>query len=175
MAPEVTTTCGRLRGREEHGIHVFRGIPYAAPPIGERRWRPPAPPASWSGVRDAFLFGNAAPQEPSAGEREGEPLARYLNVWTPATAGSRPVMVWIHGGLVSGSGCQSAYDGRHLCRRDVVVVTINYRLGVYGFTHLAGPTGDAIPATGNEGHLDQAAALPGCATISPGSAATRAT
>ena len=87
MAPEVTTTCGRLRGREEDGIHVFRGIPYAAPPIGERRWRPPAPPASWSGVRDAFLFGNAAPQEPSAGEREGlaprmkEPSAGERRFW----------------------------------------------------------------------------------------------
>ena len=181
----VTSTHGQLRGNEEDGVVVFRGIPYAAPPVGNLRWHAPVPPTPWRGVRDALKFGSAAiqetapevpideSQESGSTEPEQNPLewavkinsaqsedCLYLNVWTPSTEGSRPVMVWIHGGgLVAGSGCQNAFNGSHLCRRDVVVVTINYRLAAFGFAHLDGPTNGAIPATGNEGLLDQVAAL----------------
>jgi len=160
---EVQTSCGALAGRREDGIAVFRGIPYAAPPVGALRWRPPAPPAAWSGTRDASRFGPAELQNPGPlGELLGITVdatdedCLYLNVWTPDVHGRRPVMVWIHGGaFIVGAGSQDLYDGQHLARRgDVVVVTINYRLGVFGF--LAAPR---LGATGNEGLLDQIAAL----------------
>jgi para-nitrobenzyl esterase len=164
----VNTTCGQLRGSNEDGLAVFRGVPYASPPVGDLRWMPPAPPAPWSGVRDALAFASAAPQEKSAllpplmtvEQTESEDCL-YLNVWTPAAdCAARPVMFWIHGGgFYLGAGSQALYDGRHLAARDVVVVTINYRMGAFGFVHLAGPTNGRIPATGNEGLLDQVAAL----------------
>lgn len=172
MEPVVTTTCGKLRGREENGLRVFRGIPFAAPPVGVRRWQPPAPAPSWAGVRDAFAPGAASYQDdldafpPSAlkpmlvVEEPQDEDCLFLSIWTPALSGSRPVMVWIHGGgFAIGSGSQFIFTGEHLCRRDVVLVTINYRLGPFGFVSLAGPTGGAIPASGNEGLLDQVAAL----------------
>ena len=168
MEPIATTSLGHLRGRIEHGNRVFRGIPFAAPPVGERRWQPPAPPESWSGVRDALVFGPAAPQ-PDMSEaggslmRLGVPVSEdclYLNVWTPSLDGARPVMVWIHGGgFAAGSGGQPIYSGDAFARRDVVLVTVNYRMGPLGVAHLDGPTGGAIPATGNEALLDLVAAL----------------
>jgi para-nitrobenzyl esterase len=169
MSHEVETTYGRLRGAEEDGLLVFRGIPFAAPPVGERRFRAPRRPESWSGVREATTFGPAAPQPQGAMRRS--PLFQnlavtppeqtdedclYLNVWTPAAdGGRRPVMVWIHGGgFRSGSGSSPMYRGGTLARRgDVVVVTINYRLGALGFLYLP-ELGEA-----NVGILDQVAAL----------------
>ncbi|MGA7869291.1 MAG: carboxylesterase family protein, partial [Candidatus Binatus sp.] len=170
MGATVSIHQGKLDGDEQGGLFVFKGIPFAAPPTGARRWLPPEKPASWSGVRDARRFGAVAHQNSvmlsalSAMVIEGEQSedCLSLNVWTPALGGKRrPVMVWIHGGAFTiGSGSQALYDGSVLARRgDVVVVTVNYRLGPLGFLRLADVTGGKIPATGNEGMLDQVAAL----------------
>ena len=148
---------------------MFRGLPFARPPIGPLRFGPPEPPEPWSGVRDAARFGPSAAQNGalvgplmSLGiNRTGEDCL-YLNVWTPgADRGRRPVLVWIHGGaFILGSGSQMLYDGATLARRgDVVVITINYRLGALGFLRLRDRFGERLPATGNEGLLDQVAAL----------------
>jgi para-nitrobenzyl esterase len=164
------TRCGRVEGVEASGVVAFQGIPYAAPPVGARRWAPPERPEAWSGVRRAAGFGTIAPQnqmpvrllEAFFLEEPQDEDCLYLNVWTPSADGARrPVLVWIHGGgFAIGSGSQALYDGAPLARRgDVVVVTINYRLGPLGFLHLRELTGGRIPATGNEGILDQVAAL----------------
>ena len=170
MAATATTRQGKLEGEERDGLAIFRGIPYAAPPVGARRWRAPGPPASWSGVRAVKEFGPCAPQnliplDLLEAFKITEPQSEdclFLNVWTPRADGARrPVLVWIHGGaFVLGSGAQSIYDGAPLAKRgDVVVVTVNYRLGPLGFLRLSELTGGRIPSTGNEGILDQVAAL----------------
>jgi para-nitrobenzyl esterase len=167
MNPVIHVQQGRLEGREEDGLCVFRGIPYAKPPVGALRFRPPQPPETWSGTRDAGGFGGSAPQNTmmlalpgmDVGATDEDCLS--LNVWTPACDGKRrPVMFWIHGGgYVIGSGAQAVYDGAALARRgDVVVVTINYRMGPLGFLYLADLCPD-YPDTGNEGTRDQVAAL----------------
>ncbi len=166
--PVVETRRGRLRGTAEGDVQVFRGIPFARPPVGERRFAAPEPAEPWSGERDATRFGPAAhqanrPLAPLLGilvDEESEDCLS-LNVWTSAAAGSRrPVMVWIHGGAwVIGSGSERTYDASHLVRRgDVVVVTINYRLGPFGFLRTRELAG-GFDATGNAGMLDQVAAL----------------
>jgi para-nitrobenzyl esterase len=165
---EIETGLGRLAGLESDGVRTFRGIPFAKPPIGEGRFRAPAAPEPWTGVRDATRFSAAAPQPKLAlaalpgmdvGTQSEDCL--YLNVYAPAASGAnvpKPVMVWIHGGgFVIGSGSQSIYDARALAKRgDVVVVTINYRLGCLGWMDL-GDQGDL--AVENAGLLDQIAAL----------------
>jgi para-nitrobenzyl esterase len=161
--PVVTTPHGAVRGRYEHGVAVFRGIPYAAPPFGPRRFRPPEPPEPWDGVREAAAFGPTAPKPPYS-----EAFAQYLsdpeipgddclnlNVWTPSPdPGARlPVLVWLHGGaLTRGSSAVPVYDGGSFARDGVVFVSVNYRLGVEGF----GLFPDAPP---NPGLRDQLAAL----------------
>jgi len=168
----VETQQGKVEGEQNDGQLVFRGIPFARPPVGSLRWRAPEPAARWSGVRAAKAYGAQSWQPPRVA---GTPLAGLmsvsvpcaedcltLNVWTPgADDRARPVMVWIHGGAFSiGSGAQAIYDGAVLSRRgDVVVVTINYRLGALGFLRLTDVTDGRIPSTGNEGLLDQVAAL----------------
>ena len=164
----VQTNSGPVRGARENGLAVFKGIPYAAAPVGDLRWMPPRPPEPWTETRDALEFGNIAPQEKSPlippalliDQPESEDCL-YLNVTTPGTdGGARPVMVWIHGGgFYIGSGSQDLYDGAGLASRGVVVVTINYRMGAFGFVRLKELTNGEIPSTGNEGILDQAAAL----------------
>jgi carboxylesterase type B len=166
----VVETCrGPARGAAEGGLTVFRGLPFARPPVGPHRFGPPEPPEPWREARDATRFGPSASQNGalvgplmSLGiGRTGEDCL-YLNVWTPgADRRRRPVLVWIHGGaFVLGSGSQMLYDGAILARRgDVVVVTINYRLGALGFLRLRDRFGQRLPATGNEGMLDQVAAL----------------
>jgi para-nitrobenzyl esterase len=166
---EVDTSLGRLAGIEEGGLSVFRGIPYASPPVGELRLRAPRPAVPWAGVRDAIRFGPAAPQNPPVSSLTGEvPLAHdedclTLNIWTPRADGARrPVLVWIHGGgFTSGSGSEPLYSGAALARRgDAVVVTINYRLGILGFlAHPGLADEEGGGAQGNWGLLDQAAAL----------------
>jgi para-nitrobenzyl esterase len=159
MGPIVETTHGKLEGVQEVGHQRFRGIPFARPPVGARRFRAPEPAEPWAGVRDASAFAASAPQNPSplpgmaVGEQSEDCL--YLNVYTPAAdGGRRPVLFWIHGGgFTGGSGSQALYDGGRLATRgDVVVVTINYRLGALGYLALAG-------VTPNLGQLDQIAAL----------------
>ena len=164
----VSTTQGRLEGIERKGAWQFRGIPYAAPPVGERRFRPPAPPEPWAGVRPADTFGPVSWQAMGGtaqllgdGERETSEDCLFLNVTTPACDdGARPVMVWIHGGgFVNGSGSVPWYDGTRLALRgDVVVVSINYRLGALGFLWL-GDLDPELRSSGVNGLLDQAAAL----------------
>ena len=139
----VEVRSGRLRGVRRHDHWSFSGVPYAASPAGPRRWRPPAPPEPWTGVRECDRFGPIAPQSPGLLEMSlgGEPDEHSedcltLNIWTPELDhGRRPVMVWVHGGsFVSGSGAGSLYRGGMLARQgDVVVVTLNYRLGILGF------------------------------------------
>lgn len=163
------TTCGKIEGVFRKGLYIFRGIPFAAPPIGEKRWLPPEPPQPWGGVRQAVEFGSTCPQVPMEisllNPPEQQPQSEdclYLNIWTPGLDNARrPVMVWIHGGgFTTGSGSWLIYNGRRLASRgDVVVVTINYRLNVFGFINLKEVTKGKIPATGNEGLLDQVFAL----------------
>jgi para-nitrobenzyl esterase len=160
----VTTSYGTLRGTEEGGVSVFRGIPYARLPVGLLRFRTPERPEPWTDERDATRFGPAAPQAQSPiGDLLGISVTETdedclsLNVWTPAMDdGRRPVMLWLHGGaFVIGAGSQGSYNGARLSRRgDVVVVTINYRLGALGFLR-----SEALGSTGNEAILDQVAAL----------------
>ncbi len=164
----VRTKAGRIEGTYEKGAYVFKGVPYAAPPIGGLRWMPPQPHPSWDGVRPAFSFGDIAPQNGSGGiigtgipGRMNEDCL-YLNIWSPGLdANRRPVFVWIHGGVFNlGAGSMPMYYGGRLAAgNDVVAVTINYRLGMLGFLNLREATGGRIPATGNEGILDQMAAL----------------
>lgn len=164
------TKCGKLEGTREEGLFVFKGIPYAAPPTGAFRWLPPRPVTPWQGVRPALESGPSAPQNKAAmsfmaGFDLDTPQSEdclYLNVTSPGLDDSRrPVLVWIHGGAFNrGSGSSPSYTGNYLCKRgDAVLVTINYRLGALGFLHLDTLTGGRIPATGNEGLLDQIAAL----------------
>src|SRR4051812_15242892 len=163
------TRSGKIEGVEHDGVLVFRGIPFAAPPVGPRRFRPPVREDAWDGVRDATKFSPESAQADlpvsrllgSTGAGSSED-GLYLNVWTPACDDARrPVMVWIHGGAyVFGSGAVPWYDGtRFVEHGDVVVVTINYRLGPLGFLHLADLFGADLAGSGNAGILDQVAAL----------------
>jgi para-nitrobenzyl esterase len=165
----VETTSGKIEGAFRKGLYTFRGIPYAAPPVGKRRWLAPERPAPWNGVRSARELAPTAPQlpmdiqflEPPKKQAQSEDCL-HLNVWTPGVdEAKRPVMVWIHGGyFTNGAGSWPFYNGRTLSRHgDVVVVTINYRLGALGFLNLNEVTKGKIPATGNEGLLDQVSAL----------------
>jgi len=168
MSVIAETRSGRLEGRQLETQVVFKGIPYAAPPVGPRRWLPPAAVEPWTGVLAAHEYGPACMQAPlqtllpgHKKEALGEDCL-YLNVWTPALDDARrPVMVWIHGGaFMFGSGDQMMREEQTLVSRgDVVLVSINYRLGPYGFLNLNEVTGGAIPSSGNEGLLDQVAAL----------------
>ncbi|MCW4461996.1 carboxylesterase family protein [Sphingomonas sp. BT-65] len=160
-AQQVRVDSGALNGATTDGVAAFKGIPYAAPPVGERRWTRPAPVVPWTEPRDATRFGADCTQNPIPGDvSRGAPMAEdclFLNVWTPKPAASAklPVMVWIHGGgFVAGSGALDVTDGAGLAKRGVVVVTFNYRLGRFGF--FAHP---ALGAGGNWGLMDQIAAL----------------
>ena len=166
-APMATVVGGDFRGAETGGVAAFKAIPYAAPPVGALRWRPPEPAPAWSGVRDATKVGAICLQRYNAGDNGVGPLPASedcltLNVWTPARPHPRlPVMVWIHGGgFVNGSGTAALYDGAALARQGVVVVTLNYRLGRFGF--FAHPALTAESPNGllaNYGLMDQIAAL----------------
>lgn len=167
-APRVKLDTGTVAGKTEGPVHAFLGIPYAAPPVGELRWKRPAPPARWSGVRKAVDFGARCMQGPIYSDmvfRDPGPSedCLNLNVWIPAQAATKklPVMVWIYGGgFQAGSTSEPRQDGQFLAQRGVVVVSMNYRLGVFGFfamPELAAESGHG--SAGNYGLLDQAAAL----------------
>ena len=157
----VATTAGRVAGMQAGGLVIWRGVPFAAEPVGPRRWMPPEPPRPWAGVRDATAFGPAAPQTPGfttvlPPEEIGawdEAGCLTLNVWAPAGGRPRPVLVWFHGGaFMTGSSAAPAYDCAALAAEgDIVVVSANYRLGALGYAPVAGHC--------NIGVLDQLQAL----------------
>jgi para-nitrobenzyl esterase len=164
----VATKSGELEGVSERELYTFKGVPYAAPPLGDLRWLPPQPFKPWQGVRPAKEYGTIAPQNviplPGLSERP-EPQSEdclFLNVFSPGLDDApRPVMVWIHGGaFCMGSGSSQMYStGTLASNGNVVLVTINYRLGTLGFLNLKKLTNGKIPSTGNEGLQDQVAAL----------------
>lgn len=169
-APVVTIAQGSLRGALEQGLMVYRGIPFAAPPVGELRWRAPQPAPVWRGVRDATRLGPVCPQLLREGYSletlGGRPMSEdclHLNVWTAdVSAGARrPVMVWIlPGGFTVGDAGMERYDGRVLATQGVVVVTFNYRLGMFGtFAHPALSRAQPDEPLGNYNLMDQIAAL----------------
>jgi para-nitrobenzyl esterase len=169
--PAVRIDSGSLRGLVVGGkqdIHVYKGIPYATPPVAERRWKPPQPVSAWQGVRDCFEFGAACPQQVPALFAAIPEMAiaapfsedcLFLNVWTPAQRSSEklPVLYWIHGGgFLFGAASQPLYDGEKLARLGCVVVSINYRLGLFGFlAHPALSQEADDKRSGNYGLLDQ--------------------
>jgi len=158
-APVATTGYGKVRGAEVDGIKVFKGVRYGAD-TGPRRFLPPIPPTPWTGVADAVAYGPASPQT-KAREPTSEDCL-FLNVWTPALDGKkRPVMVYVHGGAhANGSGSDPLYDGVNLAKRgDVVVVTVNHRLNVFGYAYLATLGGPDLADSGNVGNLDLVLAL----------------
>src|SRR5438128_12330744 len=162
------TSAGKIRGLVVEDIKIFRGVPYGGTTAGTNRFMPPTKPAAWTGVRDAVAYGPTAPQTRGNGpERAGVPAESedclVLNVFTPALGDGRrrPVLVWLHGGGFStGSGSQRILDGTNLAHTsDVVVVTINHRLNVFGFTYLGGAAGSDFAPSGAVGMLDIVAAL----------------
>ncbi len=167
-SPIVRVSTGDLQGVSEHGVYAFKGIPYAAPPVGDLRWREPQPPQAWEGVRPAVQYGHSCFQIDSSdmeGAGDPGPMSEdclYLNVWMPDLEPDEPlpVLVWIHGGgLVIGAGSLPVFTGAPLASRDAVIVTLNYRLGPLGF--FAHPALEAENPGGpvNFGLLDQIAAL----------------
>ncbi len=173
----AATSMGKIQGALEDGILSFKGIPYAAPPVGAGRFKPPSKPAPWTDIRDATQFGGRAMQKPNALNLAPAILEIYadtglppvsedclsLNVWTPALddGGDRPVMVWLHGGaFISGSGAAPRTDGTNLAAKgNVVVVTLNHRLGAFGYLYLGELGGAEFASSGNVGMLDIVAAL----------------
>lgn len=167
--PRVDAPAGAVLGVSKSGLNIFRGLPYALPPVGEARWTPPRPMPRWPEVRDASRPGPACIQNRSTGPfniyaSDPGPMSEdclSLNIWAPATARKAPVMVWIHGGsLWGGSGNEDIYDGSRLAAEGVVVVTINYRLGVLGYLAHPGLSAESPRGlSGNYGLLDQIEAL----------------
>jgi para-nitrobenzyl esterase len=176
--PVIETTAGRVRGSRKDGIDVFKGIPYGASTAGARRFLPPLPPQPWSQTLDATEWGSSSPQVNSLMQGMDEAALRslgilarepvvgedclVLNVFTPASddGGRRPVLVWLHGGgFAFGSGSWPQYEGSSLARRDAVVVTVNHRLGVFGYLHLGELMGEEYATSGNAGMLDLVASL----------------
>ena len=168
-APAVRIDGGSIAGVVIDGARAYRGVPYAAPPVGQLRWKPPQPVVAWSGVKSGAEVGPACPQLARAGESifpdPQEPQNEdclYLNVWTAAGPGERrPVMVWYHGGgWVRGSGTSYTPSGAPIAKKGVVLVTVNYRMGALGFlAHPALTAESPHGSSGNYGFLDQIAAL----------------
>src|SRR5579864_8508543 len=164
----VETSAGKVRGTTVDGINVFKGIPYGGNTAGKNRFMPPTKPVSWTGVRDALVYGPSAQQtsangRPPAGSPGDSEDCLVLNVFTPTLSGgkNRPVMVWLHGGgFATGSGSGPIINGANLARTgDAVVVSINHRLNVFGFTYLGEQAGSDFALSGGAGMLDIVAAL----------------
>jgi para-nitrobenzyl esterase len=169
--PIVNIKSGKLEGLVENGLYVFKGIPYADQPVGDLRWLPPQKVKPWQGVKPAKKYGAISPQNampiaapgmPDFGKELQDEGCLYLNIWTPGLDDARrPVIFWLHGGaFIIGAGNEPFLEGGKLAKRgDIVIVSINYRMGAFGFMNLKEITGGKIPSTGNEGLLDQIAAL----------------
>lgn len=162
--PVVETAQGKVRGSRQGSVSVFKGMRYGADTSGPNRFRPPQPPPTWSGVQDALAYGPQSPQMrgPLADKGPMSEDCLRVNVWTPGTdLARRPVMVWFHGGgFEAGSASQKVYDGSRLAARgDVVVVSLNHRLNVFGHCFLGDRLGEPYAAAGNVGYLDLIAAL----------------
>lgn len=162
-APIADAAAGRVQGVAVGDVHVFRGVPYARAPVGERRWRPPVRLPRWRGVRDATQYG-AACMQPASRFFDYPAMSEdclFLNIWTPANARNAPVLVWIHGGsLTNGSGGDAIFDGARFAERGVIVVSINYRLGALGWlAHPELSAESAANVSGNYGLLDQIESL----------------
>lgn len=169
-SPAITISTGQVQGLLQETIYKFKGIPFAAPPVGKNRWRPPQAPTPWQGIRDTSSYRTLPLQssypkgsffsQPDYPQHED---CLHLNVWTPSTdpQAKLPVMVWIHGGYFNyGGGALPHYDGSNLAKHEVVVVTFNYRLGVLGFLAHPGLSAESEhKVSGNYGLLDQIAAL----------------
>jgi para-nitrobenzyl esterase len=167
----VTTKSGKLEGFVENDLYVFKGVPYAAPPVGDLRWMPPQPLKPWGGIKPAKKYGSISPQNampiaapgmPDFSKELQDEGCLFLNIWTPGLDDARrPVIFWLHGGaFIIGGGNEPFLEGGKLAKRgNIVLVSINYRMGAFGFLNLKEITGGKIPATGNEGLLDQIAAL----------------
>jgi para-nitrobenzyl esterase len=169
-ADDVTVESGKLRGtaNSDRSVRIFKGVPFAAPPVGELRWKPPQPVAKWSGVRAADKFGSACLQTNVFGDiyfRENQPNEDCLSlvVWAPMNPSSKslPVLLWFYGGgFVAGNSSEPRYDGEELAKKGIIVVEPNYRLGVFGFfSHPELTKESPDHASGNYGLLDQVAAL----------------
>ena len=167
-SPVVTTANGAVKGMvEKTGVTIFKGIPFAAPPVGDGRWKEPQPVQNWKGILDGTQFGNNPMQYAVFGDmafrsKGNSEDCLYLNVWTPSTAKKRlPVLVYFYGGgFVAGDGSEGRYDGESMAAKGIVAVTVNYRLGVFGFmAHPELTKESPNHASGNYGLLDQSAAL----------------
>jgi len=168
QGPIVNPPAGKIEGKIEGRLKVFKGIPYALPPVGSARWKPPSPMPPWAGVRKAIEFGPAClqPQTKLSNIYSTDPMPMSedcltLNIWAPADARKAPVFFWIHGGaLTGGSGSDAIYNGAGLAARGIVVVSINYRLGVLGWlAHSELSQESTLGVSGNYGLLDQIEAL----------------
>jgi para-nitrobenzyl esterase len=169
-ADRVKTTNGVVEGtgRQASGVRMFKGIPFAAPPVGELRWKAPQPMTNWQGVRPATQFGPRCMQQPVFGDMNFRSNGMsedclYLNIWTPAASGTErlPVLVYLYGGgFRAGDGSEPRYDGESMARHGIVALTVNYRLAEFGFFAHPELTGESPNhASGNQGFLDQTAAL----------------
>ena len=168
IAPRATTRYGVLEGVSESGLAVFKGIPFAAPPVGDNRWRAPQPVASWQGVRSTKEFGDDPMQGNPYGDMDFKAQKKsedclYLNVWTPAKTMKEglPVVIYFNGGgLIAGSGSEPRYAGASMARHGIVAVTANYREGIFGFlSHPELSKETSYKGSGNYGYMDQAAAI----------------
>ncbi len=167
-APTVETLNGTIEGINVSGIAEFKGVPFAAPPLGDLRWREPQSVKSWNGIRKADKFGPRPMQLNVFGDMNFRSNGMsedclYLNIWTPSKTfkDKLPVLVYFYGGgYIAGDGSEPRYDGENMARRGIVAITVNYRLGVFGFFSYPGLTNESLHhASGNYGLLDQAAAL----------------
>ena len=164
QGPQAKTSCGVLEGTYESGIKVFRGVPFAQPPVGELRWKAPQPVKPWTGVRAAKHFGPNPMQQNLFGDMnfgtpENSEDCLYLNIWTPSkTMDERlPVLIYFNGGgLVAGSGSEPRYAGESMARRGIISITANYREGIFGFfAHPELSKETSYKGSGNYGFLDR--------------------
>ncbi len=156
---KARTSLGVLRGQAQDGVRVFRGVPFAEPPVGALRFMPPLPPKPWKGERDATSF-SASPMQPGEVGTQHSEDCLYLNIWAPEGKGPFPVFVWIHGGgFTGGHSFEATYDGTGFAREGVICISVGYRLGVFGFLDLEPVLGPKYAGSSNNAVRDLIAAL----------------